>query len=194
MIQLHYPVQLNCSHQAMDHSNTQPTWVPWEPLSHVSPWWPEWQVSLGLSVFNTHMVMWLLTSSPLPIDKPLAQAIGNEWHGRSNLVELVGLLTTMESQSCVPATFLIFTGFPGGSVVKNLPEIQKTSVRSLDQENPLEEGMVTHASILAWKIPRTEEPGGLQSMELQRVGHDWSDWAGSQGNKELKTGETVGAQ
>ena len=45
-------------------------------------------------------------------------------------------------------------------------------VRSLDGEDPLEEGKATHPSILAWRIPRTEEPGGLQSMELQRVGHD----------------------
>ena len=44
----------------------------------------------------------------------------------------------------------------------------------LGWENPLEEGMATHSSILAWRIPWTEEPGGLQSIKLQRVGHDWS--------------------
>ena len=44
--------------------------------------------------------------------------------------------------------------------------------QSLDQEDPLEEGMATHSSILAWEIPWTEEPGGLQSVRLQRVGHD----------------------
>ena len=54
--------------------------------------------------------------------------------------------------------------------VKNLPEMQETQVRSLGQEEPLEKGMVTHSSILTWRIPWTEEPGGLQSM--QRVGHD----------------------
>ena len=63
-------------------------------------------------------------------------------------------------------------GFPGGSVVKNLPVMQKTRGRSLGWEDPLEEGMATHSSILAWKIPRTEEPGRLQSMGLQRVGRD----------------------
>ena len=66
-------------------------------------------------------------------------------------------------------------GFPGGSAVKNLPamqEKQKTQVPSQGQEDPLEEGMVTHYSILAQKIPWTEEPGGLQSMGLQRVGCD----------------------
>ena len=49
-------------------------------------------------------------------------------------------------------------------MVKNLPAMQETWVRSLGQEDPLEEGMTTHSSILAWRIPRTEESGGLQSM------------------------------
>ena len=49
---------------------------------------------------------------------------------------------------------------------------QETWVRSLDQEDPLEEGTVTHSSFLAWRISWTEEPGGLQSMGLQRVGYD----------------------
>ena len=46
-------------------------------------------------------------------------------------------------------------------------------VRSYDREDPLEEEMATHFSILAWRVPWTEEPGGLQSKELQRIGHDW---------------------
>ena len=57
-------------------------------------------------------------------------------------------------------------------LVKNLPAVQESWVRSLEWEDPLEEGMATHSSILAWRIPRTEEPGGLQSIALQRVGHD----------------------
>ena len=56
--------------------------------------------------------------------------------------------------------------------VKNLPPMQETWVRSLGQEDALEEGMTTHSSILAWRIPWTEEPGGLRSMGLQRVRHD----------------------
>ena len=56
--------------------------------------------------------------------------------------------------------------------VKNLPAMQETGVRFLGWEDPLEEGMATHSSVLAWRIPWTEEPGGLQSMGLQRVGHD----------------------
>ena len=52
-------------------------------------------------------------------------------------------------------------------MVKNLPEMQETWVWSLGEENPLEKGMTNHSSILAWRIPWTEEPGGLQSMGLQ---------------------------
>ena len=57
-------------------------------------------------------------------------------------------------------------------MVKNLPAMQATPVRSLGQEDPLEKGMATHSSILVWRIPRTEESGRLQSMGSQRVGHD----------------------
>jgi len=57
-------------------------------------------------------------------------------------------------------------------MVKNLLAMRETWVRSLGWEDPLEEGMATHSSILAWRIPWTEEPGGLLSMGSQRVGHD----------------------
>ena len=61
----------------------------------------------------------------------------------------------------------------GAQTVKNPPAMRETWVRSLGREDPLEEGMATHSSILTWRIPWTEEPGGLQSMGSQRVGHDW---------------------
>ena len=57
-------------------------------------------------------------------------------------------------------------------MVKNLPAMWETQVRSLGQEDPLEEEMATHSSILAWRIPWTEKPGRLRSMGLQRVRHD----------------------
>ena len=57
-------------------------------------------------------------------------------------------------------------------MVKNLPAMQETGVRSLSQEDTLEKGMATHSSILAWRIQWTEEPGRLQSMGSLRVGHD----------------------
>ena len=67
---------------------------------------------------------------------------------------------------------MTYEGFPGGSVVKNPPAKQETWVWSLGQEDPLEKEIAIHSSILAWEIPWTEEPGGLQFMRLQRVGHD----------------------
>ena len=54
-------------------------------------------------------------------------------------------------------------------MVKNLPAMQETQVESLGQADPLEKGMTTHSNILAWRLPRTEEPGGPQSMGSQRV-------------------------
>ena len=57
-------------------------------------------------------------------------------------------------------------------MVKNLPAMQETWVCPLGQEDPLEKGMATHSSVLTWKIPWAEEPGGLQSMGSQGVGHN----------------------
>ena len=59
-------------------------------------------------------------------------------------------------------------------MLKNLPAMWETWVWSLSPEDPLEEGMATHSSVLAWRIPWTENPGGLQSMESLRVGQDWA--------------------
>ena len=64
---------------------------------------------------------------------------------------------------------MVVLGFHGAQMVKNLLE---TWVKSLDLESPLEKGMATHFSILAWRIPWTEEPGGLPSIGSQRVGQD----------------------
>ena len=69
----------------------------------------------------------------------------------------------------------ILWGFPGGSVVKNPPamqEMQEMLVQSLSWEDPMEEGMATHANILAWRIPWIEEPDRIQSIGSQRVRHD----------------------
>ena len=67
---------------------------------------------------------------------------------------------------------VFYMGFPGSSAVKNLPPVRETWVRSLVQEDPLEEGLTTHSSILSWRIPGTGEPGGLPSMGSHRVGHN----------------------
>ena len=68
--------------------------------------------------------------------------------------------------------FYILRAYLVAQMRKNPPIVQETRVRSLGREDLQEKGMATHSSILAWRIPRTEEPGGLQSMGLQRVGHD----------------------
>ena len=68
---------------------------------------------------------------------------------------------------------LVFTqGFPGGSMVKNLPASARDKIQSPGQEDPLEKEMATHSRILAWRTPWTEESSGSQSMGSQRVGHD----------------------
>ena len=70
-----------------------------------------------------------------------------------------------------------------------MQETQETRVQSLGQEDPLEEEMATHSSILAWRIPWTEEPGGLQSMGFQRVEHDPDGWDGEGGGRGVQDGE-----
>ena len=69
--------------------------------------------------------------------------------------------------SSFPLAICLRMGFPGGLLVKNLPAKQEMQVRSLAWEDPLEKGMATHSGILAWEIPWTEEPDGLQSMGSQ---------------------------
>ena len=63
----------------------------------------------------------------------------------------------------------VASGFSGGSGVKNLPPMQETQVRFLSWEHPLEEGVATNSSILAWRIPWTEDPGGIQFLEVQEL-------------------------
>ena len=72
-----------------------------------------------------------------------------------------------------------------------MQEPQETRVWSLGQENPLEEDMTTYSSILAWRIPWTEESGGLQSMASQRVRHDWSDLACTHREKDLSSWDPI---
>ena len=76
----------------------------------------------------------------------------------------------IEEHACMLMHMIL--GFPGGLVVNHLPAMQETWVPSLGQEDPLEQAMATHSSVLARKIPWTEEPGGLWSTRSLRVGHD----------------------
>ena len=85
---------------------------------------------------------------------------------------LLGIYLRVEFLSHVVILFNSLGGLLVAQMVKRLPAVQETLVRSLGWEDPQEKEMATHSSTLAWKIPRTEEPGRLQSMGSQRVGHD----------------------
>ena len=78
------------------------------------------------------------------------------------------------SHSLISMLLVAIWIFPVAQMVKNLPAIQNTWVRSLGQKDSLEKEMTMHSSILVWRIPWTEKPGGPQSMWSQRVGHDWA--------------------
>ena len=80
----------------------------------------------------------------------------------------------MSKKELVPLIFGVYLSYSSlvAQVVKNLPAMKETWVQSLGWEDSLEEEMAAHSSIVAWRIPWTEEPGGLHFMELQRVGHD----------------------
>ena len=80
---------------------------------------------------------------------------------------LIPYTNRTQNESCT-----VFWASLVAQMVKNLPAMQETWVRSLGWEDPLEKRTVTHSSILAWRIPWTEEPGRLQSMGSQRVGHN----------------------
>ena len=99
-------------------------------------------------------------------------------HPRLSLLFSSIFLASFKWKWYLETTVWAYGGFRSGSVVKRKKKIhlpmQETWVWSLGQEDPLEKEMATHSSILTWKIPWTEEPGGLQSMESQRVGHDWA--------------------
>ena len=99
----------------------------------------------------------------------VAQLVKNPPAMQETLVQFLGWEDPLE-KGWIPTPASL--GFPGGSDGKESPAVWETWVLSLGGEDPLGEGMATHSSILAWRIPWTEEPGGLQSMGSQRVRHD----------------------
>ena len=115
-------------------------------------------------------------------------AIFSIWAVDSKILGLVRKLHQLKVTSYLPFSmlepfgplYLLSLSFPDGTSGKE-PTCQWRRCKRprvfLGQENPLEEGTAAHSGILIWKIPWTEEPGGLQSIVLQRVGHDWSDIA-----------------
>ena len=88
-----------------------------------------------------------------------------------NLIDLMGRLWTLKHQSLPPFIYFWSWASQVAQMVKNPPVKWEMWVRALGWEDPLEKRMATHSSILAWEIPWTEEPGGIQSMGSQRMGH-----------------------
>ena len=131
---------------------------------------------LHLLLFLPSFLCWFLFFHLRRAWPPTPVFLPRESHGQRSLAGYTpwgGAEKDMTEATKAAAAAFFHLGFPSGSVVKNLPvrqEPQETWVRSLGQEDSLEESVTTHFSSLTWRIPWTEEPGGLQSMGSQRVG------------------------
>ena len=110
---------------------------------------------------HSSMFSWRIpwTQEPGRLQSMGSQRVGHDWAPKYR--QLYG------RSLCPKKAYLV------AQRLKCLPAMQETWVRSLGREDPLQKEMATHSSILAWRIPWTEEPGRLQSTGLQRVGHDW---------------------
>ena len=93
------------------------------------------------------------------------------WGWRNDEVYSVQSMCSSIEETLLKDCYIIKRTSLVAQMVKNLPVMQETQVQSLGQEDPLEKEMATHSSVLAWRIPWTEEPGGVQSV-VARVGHD----------------------
>ena len=136
-----------------------------EPALHIT--WPkDWSFSFSISPSNEYSglisfrIDWL---DLLAVQRPFKNLL--KLHNLKALILWHSAFFTVQFSH--PWAFLV------GQRVKNPPEMQETCVQTLIRKIPLEKGKATHSSMHAWKIPRTEEPGGLQAMGSQRVGHDW---------------------
>ena len=138
---------------------------------------------IGIQTLRPSPWLWALPSSELyPVLQSLKLTLlpfvwtGCDWSEPGLLEPLMGDVFGLLLLFLFP-DFLQLTDIWTSLVaqtVKNLSEMQETQVCSLGQEDPLEKEMATHSSILTWRIPWIEDPGGLQSMGLWRVGHDWA--------------------
>ena len=108
---------------------------------------------------------WWCTGGPGVLQSMVSQRVGHDWVTELNWIskstQLIFIYTTK--------TYLFLVA----QMVKHLSTVRETCVQSLGWEDPLEKETAIHSSTIAWKIPWTEEPGRLQSIESQRVGHDW---------------------
>ena len=131
------------------------------------------------SMFLLLLCLFSTSLTPQPV-KMLTMSL-RRWHSLQDAsAEPLGSLWPSTSPICVSVIAYSLHLFPSGSVGKESScheEMLKTQVPSLSQENPMEKGMASHSGILAWRIPWTEEPGGLQFMGSQRVRQDWREGA-----------------
>ena len=112
--------------------------------------------NVGLKSWKWQCITWICKKRKTPVmEDPSPETEGKKWGSTSG-------------------TGLSYIHFDNLSLITSLPAVWEIRVQSLGQKNPLKKEMATHSSILAWKIPWMEEPGRLQSMGLQRVGHDWA--------------------
>ena len=148
-----------------------------------------WTLGPGLNMVMQRRAQpdwqWLFLKDPIPLFAPssgVGSSVGYEQLKQAGLLKaLLCLSHTLFYYNIIlqspPKGKKESFPFEGASLVaqrlKRLPAMWETWVRSLGQEDPLEKEKATHSSILAWRIPWTEEPGRLQSVGSQRVGHDW---------------------
>ena len=138
-----------------------------------------WQDSSVYGIFQARILEWIAISFSWGSSRPRDQTWVSYTAGGFFTNNLQNPTPNPRYGQIFMHKYLCRWGFPGGWLGKEfaVQGIQETQVRFLGLEDPLKEGMATHSSILGWRIPWTEEPGRLQSMGSQRVGHEWSDWA-----------------
>ena len=121
-----------------------------------------WTQGSNLRLLHCRWILYQLSHQGSPINMEYVTDRYNKQY-----IFLLESHSLVDSYSC-SAFFVVHLA----QIVKNLPEIRETWIQSLSQEFPLEKTMATHSSILAWRIPKTKEPGELHSMGFQRKGHD----------------------
>ena len=124
-----------------------------------------WDLEVLIVILPTWKSIKLQSASGARILEELSRNPGLRTPGLSEFFQLHEIVNSLY----LSPRQVELAGFPDGSVVKNLPAMQETQVQSLSQEDPLEEEMATHFSILAWRIPWTEEPGRVQPMVSQEL-------------------------
>ena len=133
---------------------------------------------MGILQNNFTLLNWTQKKTELFLQFTQLKLNQNEANNLNNSITSKEKLTNWQSRKIIQRRKdSLFNKQCWNKWVKNPPVMQEMQVQPLGQEDPLEEGMTTHSSILAWRIPWTEEPGRLWSRGSQRVRYNWRDWA-----------------